>query len=84
MIYFVLASLVYSWIAVDLVQGSPPMTLREAIGAALLCAGLATFWPPVLLWRLLLGPESATGRMHGIGEEDGALHPGLRRHQPSA
>jgi len=73
----------YAWIAVDLVQGEPPMTFREAIGAALLCAGLAAFWPPVLLWRILMGPSSSEGRPQ-VEAEEGALHPALRRHQPSA
>ena len=84
MIYFVLASLVYSWIAFDLIQGEPPMTFREAIGAAVLCAGLAAFWPPVVLWRLLLGPSSSDGKLQGVEAEDKAFHRGLQSHQPTA
>lgn len=61
MIYLVAASLVYSWIALDLVEGDAPMTFREAVAAALLCAVLAAVWPPVVLWRLLLGPSANAG-----------------------
>jgi hypothetical protein len=84
MIYFVLASLVYSWIALEMIQAEPPMTFREAAAAALLCAVLAALWPPVLLWRFLLGPAGNGGRPEPLAIEDAALPPGLRRHGHSA
>jgi hypothetical protein len=80
MIYFVLASLVYSWIALEMIQAEPPMTFREAAAAALLCAVLAALWPPVILWRLLLGPSAEGGRPEPIAVEETTLSPGFRRH----
>jgi hypothetical protein len=82
MIYLLLASLVYSWIAVDVLQSEPPATFRDAIGAALLCAVLAAMWPPVVLWRLILGPARNTEPPAPTSYP--AIAPGLQRHQPSA
>lgn len=56
MLYLAVALMVYGWTALDVIQGAPPLTFREAIGAALMCALVAAVWPPVLLWRALLGP----------------------------
>ena len=56
MLYLAVASMVYAWTALELVREDPPEDLREALGAVLLCAVIAAMWPPVLLWRALLGP----------------------------
>ena len=46
----------YAWLALDLLQSDPPVDVREALGAVLLCAVLSSMWPPVLLWRMVMGP----------------------------
>lgn len=58
MLYLLVATMVYAWTALDLIQSEPPADLREALGGVLLCALLALMWPPVLMWRVLLGPAS--------------------------
>lgn len=59
MLYLAIAGMVYAYTALDLVQGDPPADFREALAAALLCGVIALLWPPVLLWRFLLGAPRA-------------------------
>lgn len=56
MLYLAVASVVYAWTAVELVEGGPPATFREVLGGVLACTLVAALWPLVLLWRGLLGP----------------------------